>query len=68
MPVSYTHNNSENEVTKGYEYTQGDVADNYPKLFKNAKKVISVTQEFGTYHNIWVALELILENQAWNYG
>ena len=66
--VSYTHNNSENEVTKGYEYTQGDVADNYPKLFKNVKKVISVTQEFGTYHNIWVALELILENQAWNYG
>ena len=66
--VCYTHKDGTNNVTKGYEYTRGDVADNYPTLFRNAKKVIAVTQEFGTYHNIWVALELILENQAWNYG
>ena len=30
--------------------------------------VISVTQEFGTYHNLVVANELIKENQAWHYG
>ena len=66
--VSYTHTDSKNEVTKGYELTKGDVADNYPTLFRNVEQVISVTQEFGTYHNLVVANELIKENQAWHYG
>jgi len=57
-----------NNVTRGYDSVTGLVASDYPKLFKNLKNVISVTQEFGTYHNIWVALELILENQARQYG
>jgi hypothetical protein len=64
----YTHSNQINNVTKGYDLTCGDVADNYPKLFQNVVNVISVTQEFGTYHNILVALELIIENQNWHYG
>ena len=66
--VCYTHRDSRNEVTKGYDLTRGDVADNYPKLFPNVNNIISVTQEFGTYHNILVALELIVENQCWHYG
>ena len=66
--VCYTHKDSKNEVTKGYELTKGDVADNYPTLFRNVEQVISVTQEFGTYHNLVVANELIKENQAWHYG
>jgi hypothetical protein len=66
--ICYTHSNQTNNVTKGYDLTCGDVADNYPKLFKNAVNVISITQEFGTYHNILVALELIVENQCWYYG
>ena len=66
--VCYTHKDSKNEVTKGYELTKGDVADNYPTLFRNVEQVISITQEFGTYHNLVVANELIKENQAWHYG
>ena len=53
---------------EGYELTVGDVADNYPKLFKNVKHPISITQEFGTYNNILVGFALIYENQGWNYG
>ena len=44
-----------------------DVADNYPKLFKNTTDVLSVTQEFGTYSGIWVTLQLIKENHKWHY-
>ena len=66
--VCYTHKDSSNSVTNGYELTRGDVADNYPKLFKNLVTVLSVTQEFGTYNSILVALELIIENQNWHFG
>jgi hypothetical protein len=59
---------SQTSVTRGYELTMGDVSDNYPKLFKNLKKSISVTQEFGTYNSISVGLALIEENQQWFQG
>ena len=35
--VCYTHKDPENEVTKGYDLTRGDVADNYPKLFPRCR-------------------------------
>lgn len=57
------------DAASGYEATKGIVSQNYPLLFPGAKNdVVSIIQEFGTVHQIWVALGIIEENQAYQFG
>jgi len=57
-----------NIASEGYDLTTGDVQSQYHELFENLDSYVALTQEFGTYSGVFVAVELVRENQAFHFG
>jgi len=57
------------QISQGYENVRGFMGEYFPKVFLvNQQTTIHIiTQEFGTFKTLWVALALILENVAYQH-